>query len=118
MAGFEVEQSAILTGRSDSACCILQLLARISTGAVISANILSSRGASFPRGGWFGTEIDKGMAGFTAGAPPPFHAVGHLFSRSMGELESALGATAAEFAADQRKYTDVQSFVQISEVVE
>ena len=36
----------------------------------------------------------------------------------MEDLASALSATAAEFIADQRNYTDVPSVVQISEVVE
>jgi hypothetical protein len=36
----------------------------------------------------------------------------------MAELSGALAATAADFVADERKYTDVPSVVQISEVVE
>ena len=36
----------------------------------------------------------------------------------MADLQSALAATAAEFIADERNYTDVPSVVQISEVVE
>ena len=56
--------------------------------------------------------------GIPPGAPPPYHAVGHLFFRTMAELESALQATAAEFVADERNYTNVPSVVQISEVVE
>jgi uncharacterized protein (TIGR02118 family) len=64
------------------------------------------------------TEIDRGIGGLPPGAPPPYHAVGHLFFHSMAELESALAATAAEFVADQRNYSDGPSVVQISEVVE
>jgi uncharacterized protein (TIGR02118 family) len=64
------------------------------------------------------TEIDKGIAGFPPGVPPPYHAVGHLFFRTMAELQSALKATAAEFVADERNYFDGPSVVQISEVVE
>ena len=63
-------------------------------------------------------EIDKGIAGLPHGTPPPYHAVGHLFFRTMADLESALAATAAEFIADERNYFDGQSVVQISEVVE
>jgi hypothetical protein len=33
-------------------------------------------------------------------------------------MESALAATAADFIADQRNYTDVPSVVQINQVVE
>jgi len=63
-------------------------------------------------------EIDRGIGGFPPGAPPPYHAVGHLFFRTMAEMESAMNATAAEFIADERRYTDGPSVVQISEVVE
>jgi hypothetical protein len=35
----------------------------------------------------------------------------------MADVESALQATAAEFIADARNYTDVPSVVQISEVI-
>ena len=63
------------------------------------------------------TEIDRGIGGIPPGAPPPYHAVGHLFFHSMAELGSALEATAAEFIADEKNYTDVPSVVQISEVV-
>ena len=64
------------------------------------------------------TEIDKGLAGIPTGALPPYHAIGHLFFRTMAELESALDATVAEFVADERNYTNTPSVVQISEVVE
>jgi uncharacterized protein (TIGR02118 family) len=64
------------------------------------------------------TEIDRGLAGFPPGTPAPYHAVGHLFFHTLAEMESALQATAADFIADARKYTDVPSVVQISEVIE
>ena len=64
------------------------------------------------------TEIDRGLGGFPPGAPAPYHAVGHLFFRSMAEMEGALAATAAEFIADERNYFDGPSVVQISEVVD
>jgi len=63
------------------------------------------------------TEIDRGIAGIPSG-PPPYHAIGHLFFRTMTELEDALAATAAEFIADERNYTDAPSVVQVSEVIE
>jgi uncharacterized protein (TIGR02118 family) len=77
----------------------------------LSRRLLNSRGL-------IRTEIDRGIGGFPPGAPPPYHAVGHLFFRTMAELESALAATAAEFVADERNYADGPSVVQISEVVE
>ena len=77
----------------------------------LAQRLLSSRGL-------VRTEIDRGLAGLPPGTPPPYHAVGHLFFRTLAEMESALAATAAEFIADERNYTDVPSVVQISEVVE
>ncbi len=64
------------------------------------------------------TEIDRGITGVPPGGPPTYHAIGHLFFRTMAELEVALAATAAEFIADERNYTDTPSVVQISEVIE
>jgi uncharacterized protein (TIGR02118 family) len=64
------------------------------------------------------TEIDRGIGSFPPGAAPPYHAIGHLFFRTLAEMESALAATAPEFIADEHNYTDGPSVVQISEVVE
>lgn len=75
-----------------------------------------SRRLLMPRG-LVRMEIDRGVCGIPP-APPPYHAVGHLFFRTMAELESALQATAAEFIADERNYASVPGVVQISEVVE
>jgi len=44
--------------------------------------------------------------------------VGHLFFRTMADMENALAATAADFIADERNYTDGPSVVQISEVID
>jgi uncharacterized protein (TIGR02118 family) len=62
-------------------------------------------------------EIDRGISGLP-GVPPPYHAVGHLFFRTMAEVESALSATAPDFIADERNYAGNPSLVQISEVVD
>jgi uncharacterized protein (TIGR02118 family) len=64
------------------------------------------------------TEVDRGVGGLPPGAPAPYHAVGHLFFRTQAEMQSALSATAAEFIADERKYSSAPSVVQISEVIE
>jgi uncharacterized protein (TIGR02118 family) len=63
-------------------------------------------------------EIDRGVGSLPPGAPAPYHAVGHLFFRTMQEMMEALGATAMEFIEDERKYAPNGSVVQISEVVE
>ena len=44
--------------------------------------------------------------------------MGHLFFRTMNDMETALENTAAEFVADERNYTNVPSVVLISEVIE
>jgi hypothetical protein len=64
------------------------------------------------------SEIDRAIGRFPPGAPPPYHAVGHLFFRTMAELENALEATAAKFVADERNYANVPSVLQINEVIE
>src|SRR5258708_3996476 len=76
----------------------------------LSRKLLSPRGL-------VRTEIDKGIGGFPPGAPAPYHAVGHLFFHTMAELENALAATASDFIADEARYSDSPSVVQISEVV-
>ena len=63
-------------------------------------------------------EVDRGLGAFPPGAPPPFHAVGHLFFRTLGELQAGLAATAPELIADAAKYSQGQSVVMISEVFE
>ena len=63
-------------------------------------------------------EIDHGVSGLPPGAAPPYHAIGHLFFRTKQEADKALAATAEAFIADQRKYFDQPSVVQISKVVE
>jgi uncharacterized protein (TIGR02118 family) len=77
----------------------------------LSRRLLASRGL-------VRTEIDRGIGGLPPGTAPTYHAIGHLFFRTMAELDSALEASAGEFLADERNYTDVPSIVQISEVVE
>jgi len=62
-------------------------------------------------------EIDRGVGSFPPGTPAPYHAIGHLFFKSMADLQAALGATAEQLVADSQKYSNVPSVVQISEVV-
>lgn len=77
----------------------------------LSQRLLSS-------GGLLRTEIDKVVGGFPPGTPPTYHAVGHLYFRSVEEMEVALAATAAEFIADEANYTSSRSVVQVSEVID
>ena len=64
-----------------------------------------------------GKEIDRGLGAFPPGTPAHFHAVGHLFFPSMADLQRAMGETAPQLIADQRKYFSGESIVQINEVV-
>lgn len=63
-------------------------------------------------------EIDRGIAGFPPGAAAPYHAVGHLYFRTIAEMESAVQATAAQFIADVPKYASAGSVIQVNEIVE
>jgi uncharacterized protein (TIGR02118 family) len=63
-------------------------------------------------------EIDRGIGSFPPGAPAPFHAIGHLFFRTLDDMQAALGTTAVQFIEDERKYAPTGSVVLISEVVE
>jgi uncharacterized protein (TIGR02118 family) len=63
-------------------------------------------------------EIDRGIGSLPPGAPAPYHAVGHLFFRTIDEMQGALGATAMQFIEDEKKYAPNGSVVLISEVVE
>ncbi len=63
------------------------------------------------------TEVDKGLAGFPPGSPAPYHAIGHLFFKSVVDLANAL-STSPELIADQKNYFSGESVIQISEVVE
>ena len=64
------------------------------------------------------TEIDRGLGSLPLGAPPIYHAVGHLFFLTREAMEAALAATAHEFIADERNYASVPGVVQISETLE
>jgi uncharacterized protein (TIGR02118 family) len=63
-------------------------------------------------------EIDRGIGGFPPGASTPYHAIGHLYFRTLDAMQSALSATAAQFIEDEKKYAPSGSVVMISEVVD
>ena len=62
-------------------------------------------------------EIDRGVAGFPPGAPPPFRAIAHLFFPTMETFYTALGTVGPQLMADQMNYCDGKCSLQISEVV-
>jgi len=61
--------------------------------------------------------VDKGLAGGTAGAPPTYVAMGHIFCESVEAFQAGFGPHAQEILADIPEYTDLSPVIQISEVV-
>ena len=61
--------------------------------------------------------VDQGLAGGTAGAPPPFIGMGHIYCDSVAAFQAGFGPHAKEILADIPNYTDITPQVQISEVV-
>jgi len=61
--------------------------------------------------------VDMGLAGGTAGAPPTYIGMGHLFCDSVEAFQAGFGPHAAEIMGDIPNYTDQIPVIQISEVV-
>jgi uncharacterized protein (TIGR02118 family) len=61
--------------------------------------------------------VDKGLGGATAGAPPTYVAMCHIFCESVEAFQAAFGPHAQEILADIPNYTDLSPVIQISEVV-
>ena len=63
-----------------------------------------------------GASVDQGIAGGLPGSPATYAAVCSLLFDNVGELQSAMGAHAAELMADIPNFTNVQPTIQVSEV--
>jgi uncharacterized protein (TIGR02118 family) len=61
--------------------------------------------------------VDKGVAGATAGSPPTYVGMCHIFCDSVAAFEAGFGPHAKEIMADIPNYTDLAPVIQISEVV-
>jgi uncharacterized protein (TIGR02118 family) len=61
--------------------------------------------------------VDKGVAGTTPGAPPPFVAMCAFVCESADGYEAAIKEHRAEILADIPKYTDIRPVIQVSEIV-
>ena len=61
-------------------------------------------------------EVERGLAGFAPGSPPPYLAMGHLFFESVQTFQAAFGPHAAEITGDIPNYTNTQPAIQISEM--
>ena len=62
-------------------------------------------------------EVDRGIGAFPPGTPSHYHAIGHFYFETMLHLDTALAAAAHDLIADQRRYYNGDSLVQVSEVV-
>ncbi len=60
--------------------------------------------------------VEQGLAGGSAGAPPTYIAMGHIYCESVAEFEAAFTPHAATIMADIPNYTNAQPIIQISEV--
>ena len=64
-----------------------------------------------------GIAADKGLAGGTPDAPPPYIAIAHLFFESVDAFNTAFGPVADDILGDIPNYTNLSPDVQISEVL-
>ena len=62
-------------------------------------------------------EIGRGVSGLP-GTPAPYYAVANLYFATSQQLQSALGETANELIADEKKYYNGESVVQVNEIVD
>jgi uncharacterized protein (TIGR02118 family) len=63
-----------------------------------------------------GVFVEHGLAGYGAGAPPAYLALGHLVFDSVEQFQESFGAHAAEIVGDVPNFTNTQPTIQISEI--
>jgi uncharacterized protein (TIGR02118 family) len=61
-----------------------------------------------------GLSIDRGVSGIEPGTEAPFHVMAHLLFDSAEEFYGALMPRMDELKADASKYTDAETYIQIS----
>ena len=61
-------------------------------------------------------EVDEGISGGEADAPPPYMAVAHLTFDSVDAFNGSFGPNAGEILGDIPNYTNATPVMQISEV--
>jgi len=64
-----------------------------------------------------GAAVERGLNGTEPGAGPSFLALGHLTFDSVESFEASFGAHSREIMADIPNYTNIQPFIQISEIM-
>ena len=65
-----------------------------------------------------GTQAEKGINGGAAGAPAPFHCVGHMLFKSVDDYKAAMKAHGKALMADLPNFTNATPVVQVGELVE
>lgn len=63
-----------------------------------------------------GVEVEQGVGGSELESNPAYTAMGHLLFESVEAYQAAFGPHAAEIIADIPNYTDVEPFIQVSEI--
>jgi len=58
--------------------------------------------------------VEEGIAGASAGAPPPYLALGHLYFESVDAFQRAWAPHAAQIVGDVPNYTNSEPTIQIS----
>lgn len=76
--------------------------------------LVRERLASF---GLIRTEVDRGLAGGTPGAPAPFVAVGHVYFDTLEGFQRGMNQHGREILGDIPNYTDISPTIQISEII-
>jgi uncharacterized protein (TIGR02118 family) len=63
-------------------------------------------------------EVDKGVASVEQGKSAPFLAIGFLYFNSLTEYQRAFAAHSEELMGDIPNYTNIEPYIQISEILE
>lgn len=66
--------------------------------------------------GLMGINAERDLAGAAADSPPSYVAIGRLNFSSVEELQNALAVHGPELIGDIPNFTDVQPFMQVSQI--
>ncbi len=67
--------------------------------------------------GYRGVSVERGLGGATPGSAPPFVAMCHYLFDSAEDFMAAFMPHAVELQGDMSNYTDIETVIQVSEVV-
>lgn len=63
-----------------------------------------------------GAAVERGLAGESPDSRPSFAAMGNLYFDSVEDFQASFGPHAEEFTRGVPNYTDIEPFIQVSEV--